>query len=141
VANEVDTSDVLLLIFVAFAPPLISFLGALVVTNAAEEVMHATTPQELIERFLWFVFIWLLIPILQLAVASAAARISIHSALARGLAPWVLVAGFTASLISIMFYDHFFSMLTEGWREMTQFTYIVPMFLTYTITIGRLLFD
>ena len=139
-ANEVDTSDVLLLIFVAFAPPLISFLGAPIVTNAAEEVMRATTPQELIERFLWFVFIWLLIPFLQLAVTSAAARISIHSPLARGLAPWVLAAGFTASLISITFYSHFFAMLAEGWREMTQLTYIVPMFLTYTITVNRLLF-
>jgi len=139
-ADEVGGLDVLLLVFVAFAPPLISFFGAAAVTNAAEEVMNATTRQELIEKLIWFVIIWLLIPVLQLAVTSIATRISIYSGLARGLAPWILAAGFIASLVSIMLYDRFFSMLNEGWKEVTQFAYTAPMFLTYMIAAGRLLF-
>jgi len=140
VADEVGGLDVLLLVFVAFAPPLISFFGAAVVTNAAEEVMSATTQQELIEKLIWFVIIWLLVPILQLAVTSIAMRISIYSGLARDLAPWILAAGFIASLVSVMLYDRFFSMLNEGWKEMTRFAYVAPMFLTYAIAAGRLLF-
>ena len=139
--SEVNGLDVLLLVFVAFAPPLISFLGAAAVTNAAEEVINATTQQELIEKLIWFTLIWLLIPALQLAVTNIAMRISIYSRLARVLAPWILAAGLIASLVSVMLYDRFFSMLNEGWKEMTRFIYIVPMFLTYAIAVGRLLFD
>jgi hypothetical protein len=49
-------------------------------------------------------------------------------------------AGFAALLVSIMLYGRFFSMLNEEWKEMTQFTYTMPMFLTYMIAVGRLLF-
>jgi hypothetical protein len=141
-ADEVGGLDVLLLVFVAFAPPAISFFGAAAVTNAAEEVIYAVMQQEPIgEKLIWFTLIWLLIPSLQFTVTSAVARISIYSRLARGLAPWMLAAGFAASLVSIMLYDRFFSMLNEGWKEMTRFAYTAPMFLTYAIAAGRLLFD
>jgi Na+/H+ antiporter NhaC len=146
---KVDALDVLPLVFVALAPPLIAFFGAAAVTGAAEEVINAASNavdnmkarQELVKKFIWFVFIWLLIPALQLAVTSAAMSISIYSGLAKRLAPWLLAAGFAASLASIMSYDRFFSMLNEGWREMTQFIYIMPMFLTYVIAASRLAHD
>jgi hypothetical protein len=132
-ADEANGLDVFLLIFAAFAPPVIYFFGAAAAANAAEEVIYAAAHREhIVEKLIWFMLVWLLIPALQLAVASAAARISIYSRLARRLAPWVLAAGFAASLISIMSYDRFFSMLSEGWKELTQLVYAMPMFPTYS---------
>ena len=137
----VDVLDILKLVFVAFAPPITSFLGAVVVTNAAEEAIHATTPQELLDKLIWFVIIWLLIPGLQITVASFAMRFNIYSRLARRLAPWLLGVGFVASLISITSYAHFLSLLNEEWRGITQFTYFIPMLLTYMMAINCLLLD
>jgi hypothetical protein len=126
--------DVLQLIFIAVAPALITVFGAIYVANAAEAVIHAKTPEEAVENFIWFVIILLLIPGLKYAMASIAMRIHIQSQLAKSLAPWILGAGFIVSLLSIQLYDHFFSLLTEGfWRDMTRFHYTVPVFLTYGI--------
>jgi hypothetical protein len=137
-SGKADVSDVLPLIFVAPAPPLISFFGAAAVANAAEDVIYTANNvaarQEFVEKFIWF-------PALQLAVANAAMRISIYSGLAKRLAPWLLAAGFAALLMSILSYGRFFPMLNEGWGEMTQLLYILSPFPTYLIAAGRLVHD
>jgi len=137
-ADEAVGVDILQLVFVAVAPVLITVFGAIYVTDAAEATIHAKTPDEALDKFIWFAVIWLLIPALQYAMAGIAARINIQSEEAKSLAPWILGAGLIASLVSTTLYSHFFSLLTEGfWREVTRFHYIAPIFLTYGIAAGR----
>ncbi len=148
-ADEADVLDVLQIAFIAFAPPIISLLGAVAVTHAAEEVINAAisvatgmaTKREFIEKFVLFGLIWLALPFLHFAVASVAMRVEIYSELTKRLAPFLLVIGLAASVASIPFYDRFFSMLTEGWREMTQFLYTVSPFPTYLIAFSRWVYD
>jgi hypothetical protein len=140
-ATTTDWSDIIKVVFIAFAPSVVSFFGAIAVTNAAEEAIHAATPQEALDRFIWFVIIWLLIPGLQFIMASLAMGLSIHSRLAMRLAPWLLGVGFIASLTSIASYAHFLSLLNEKWRGITQFTYFTPLLLTYLIAANQLLSD
>jgi hypothetical protein len=87
------------------------------------------------------VIIWLLVPALQVGVASSAMRLSIYSRWAKRIAPWLLAAGFAASLISIPFYDPFLSAFKEGWRQLTAFITFTPMISTYAITANRLILD
>jgi hypothetical protein len=147
--GRTDASDVLLLVFIAFAPPLISLLGAAAVTYAAEEAIKTAiyvafglaTREEFIEKFLLFEIVWLALPFLHFAVAYAAKRIKIYSELTIGLAPLLLTAGLAASVASITLYDHFFSMLKEGWREITRFLYTMSPFPTYLIAFSRWVHD
>jgi len=145
VENKTNALDVFPLVFVAFAPFFISFFGAAVVTNAAEEAVNvagkaatdAAARQELAKKLVRLVSIWFLIQALQFAVASAAMLIKIYSRPARRLAPWLLAGGFVASLMSVALYGHFFSML-EKWMRITGFTYIMSIFVTYLIALSRL---
>jgi hypothetical protein len=140
--DEAVGVDILQLVFIATAPVLITIFGAMYATAAAEAAIQAKTPEEALSKFTWFVIIWLLIPVLKYAVASIAMRISMQSEVAKRLAPWILGVGFVASLVSIQLYNHFFSLLTEGfWREVTRFHYTAPIFLTYGIALLRSLID
>jgi len=132
-------ADILQLVFISIAPVLITIFGAIYVTDAAEAAINAT--EKALDKFAWFIIIWLLIPALKYAVAIIAMRISIQSKVAKRLAPWILGAGLTASLVSTTLYNHFFSLLTESWREITQFHYTAPIFLTYGIALLRSLID
>ncbi len=148
-ADEADVLDVLQIALIAFAPPIISLLGATAVTYAAEEAINAAVrvatgmaaKWEFIEKFVLFELIWLALPFLHFAVASVAMRIRVYSELAKRLAPFLLVIGLIASAASITLYDRFFSMLTEGWREMTQFIYTASPFPTYLIAFSRWVHD
>jgi hypothetical protein len=140
-SQDVDVLDVVKVVFVAFAPPAISFFGAAAGAYAVDSLIHATTPQETLDRLATLNIIWLLIPTLQATVASSAMRLSIYSKRAMRLAPWLLATGFAASLISIPFYDPFLNAFREGWREMTAFATFMPMILTYIIAANRLIVD
>jgi len=139
--DETVGTDILQLVFISIAPVLITIFGAIYVTSAAEAAIHAKTPEEVLDKFTWFVIIWLLIPALKYAMVSTATRISIQSEVARRMAPWILGAGLIVSLVSTTLYSRFFSLLTEGWREITQFHYTAPIFLTYGIALLRSLID
>ena len=134
-----DALDIAKVVFVAFAPPAVSFFGAVAGAYAVDRLIHAATPRETLDWLVAVVVIWLLIPALQFAVASSAMRISIHSRRATRLAPWLLAAGFAVSLISILPYGSFLSAFREGWREMTMFVTFVPMLLTYMAAAKRLI--
>ncbi len=147
VKNKANALDVIPLVFVAFAPPLISFFGAAAVANAAEEVVNvagkvatdAAARQELTKKMARLVSTWLQIKALQLAVLAVAVSINIRSRLARRLAPWLLVGGFIASLMSIALYGRFFSMVNERWWGMVVFNYIMLIVVTYLTALSRLL--
>jgi hypothetical protein len=136
-----DVLDVVKVVFVAFAPPAISFIGAAAGAYAIDSLIHATTRQELVEGLILFMLSWLLIPALQAAVASSAMQLSIHSKRAMRLAPWLLAIGFIVSLISIQFYDTFLGAFKEGWRQLTAFITFTPMIATYIIAASRLIVD
>ncbi len=145
--NWTDVSDVLRLVFVAFAPLFISFFGAAVVTDVAEEVVNAaakaavdaTARQELAKKTVRLISTWSLIQALQLAVFGVAVSINIRSRPARRLAPWLLAGGFIASFASIVLYGRFFSMVNEKWWGIAGFNYIMSIFLTYIYALNRLL--
>ena len=140
-SQDVDELDVVKVVFVAFAPPAVSFFGAVAGAYAVDSLIHAATPQEALDRLAVLHIIWLLIPMLQVTVASSAMRISIHSRRAKRLAPWLLAAGFVASLISIPFHDPFLNALKEGWRQFTAFAFFAPMISTYIVATNRLIVD
>jgi hypothetical protein len=136
-----DALDIVKVVFVSFAPPAVSFGGAVAGAYAVDRLIHAATPRETLDWLVTVIVIWLLIPTLQFAVASSAMRISIYSRRAMRLAPWLLAAGFVASLISIQFYGPFLNAFKEGWREMTVFITFTPMLLTYITATNRLIAD
>ena len=136
-----DALDIAKIAFVAFAPPAISFFGAVAGAYAVDRLIHAATPQETLDWLAVVVIIWLLVPVLQATVASSAMRLVIYSRRATRLAPWLLAAGFAVSLISIPFYDPFLSVFKEGWRQLTAFITFTPMISTYAIAANRLVAD
>ena len=139
--TDQDALDIAKVVFIAFAPPTISFSGAVAGAYAVGRLIHAATPREMLDWLAVVVIIWLLVPVLQATVASSAMRLSIYSRRAMRLAPWLLVAGFAVSLISIPFYDPFLSVFKEGWRQLTAFITFTPMISTYTIAASRLVAD
>jgi hypothetical protein len=136
-----DVLDVVKVVFIAFAPPAIYFFGAAAGAYAVDSLIHAATLQEALDSLMTVNIIWLLVPALQVSVASSAMRLSIYSRRAMRLAPWLLAAGFAVSLISIPFYGTFLNAFREGWREMTAFITFTPMFLTYITAANRLIAD
>jgi hypothetical protein len=135
-----DGADLMEVAFVAFAPAVISFFGAVAGAWVADGLVRATTSRELLAWLANFIIIWLMIPTLQAAVASYASRIDICDRRARRLAPWLLATGFATSLASIPFYSPFLSLFKEGWRQLTEFTYFAPMLATYAVTSSRLMY-
>ena len=134
-----DALDVVKVVFVALTPPAISFGGAVAGAYAVDRLIHAATPQETLDWLAVVVIIWLLVPVLQVAVASSAMRLSIYSRQAKRLAPWLLATGFAISLISIPFYDTFLNVFREGWRQLTAFAIFTPMISTYIVAANRLI--
>ena len=136
-----DALDIAKIAFVAFAPPAISFLGAVAGAYAVDRLIHAATPHEALEWLATVIVIWLLIPTLHAAVANSAMRLAIYSRRAKRIALRLLAVGFAASLISILFCVAFLNALREGWREMTMFATFTLMPLTYMVAASRLRHD
>lgn len=140
-ANKVDAVDIVKVIIISFAPAVASFLGAAVGSHAIDEVLHAATPREALEKFAVLNAIWVLIPAPQIAIAAFAMNVRIRSGLARRIAPWLLGAGFVASWFSISSYSYFLSFLKEGWRGMTALIYFMPMLTTYAVAANSLFLE
>jgi hypothetical protein len=141
--KKVDVIDVVKLIIISIVPPVGLFLGAAMANHTLDEIFHAATPQEAVDKVVLLYYIWALIPTPQIVIAYFAIRFAKHgeicSRLARRIAPWLLGAGFVASFLSIPLYDRFLSYVSDGWREATVFTYFTPMILTYSAMFGHLI--
>jgi len=133
-ATKIDV-NVVKLIIISIVPPLGLLLGAVIANGFIDEIFHAATQQEALNKVVLLCYVWALIPAPQVAVAYFAIRDAKHggirNALVRRIAPWLLGTGFVASLLSIPLYGRFLSLLSDGWREATAFTYFTPIFLTY----------
>jgi hypothetical protein len=128
--NEVDVLDVVKIIITAFALPITSFLLATAGNHTIDELLRATTMQEAARKFAMLNFIWIQIMASPMPALAIAMQVRIRSRLAKFIAPWLLAAGFAASLYSIA-QAHFLSFLKEGWREMTLFIYFMSVITTY----------
>jgi hypothetical protein len=130
-----DGLDIIKVVFIAFAPPIVSFILAIAGNHTIDELLRATTIQEVVEKFAMLNFIWILIPISPIPATAVAVRVRIRSRLAKFIAPWLLAVGFVISLYSIT-YAYFLSFLKEGWREMTLFTYFMSTITTYVVALN-----
>jgi len=138
-----QTLEIASVALVAFGPPLITATGATAATYAWNKLLNAATKQALIESFVLLVVVWLAVPIVKVLFALYVMRtdLSLCSRKARYVAPWLLAAGFTASLIAYTLYSPFFATFKEGWRQLTEFTYFTPIVSTYLIASARLVHE
>jgi hypothetical protein len=138
-----QTLEIASVALVAFGPPLITATGATAATYALNELLNATTKQALIESFVLLVAVWLAIPIVKALFVLYVMRtdLSLCSRRARYVAPWLLAAGFIASLIAYALYSPFFAAFKEGWRQLTEFAYFTPIVSTYLIVASRLIHE
>ena len=138
-----QTLEIASVALVAFGPPLITATGAAAATYVWNKLLNATTKQALIESLVLLIAIWLMIPIVKILFAYYVMRmdLSLCSRKARYVAPWLLTAGFIASLIAYTLYSPFFATFKEGWRQLTQFTYFAPIVSTYLIAASRLIHE
>ena len=138
-----QTLEIASVALVAFGPPLITATGATAATYAWNKLLNAATKQALIESLVLLIAIWHMIPIVKILFAYYVMRmdLSLCSRKARYVAPWLLAAGFTASLIAYTHYSPFFATFKEGWRQLTEFTYFTPIVLTYLIAASRLIHE
>jgi len=126
--------NVVKLVIVSVVPPLGLLLGAVIANGLIDGILHAATQQEALDKLVALYYVWALIPTPQVAVAYYAVfkRGGICSSTsARRIAPWLLGAGFAASLLTIPLYGRLLSLLNNGWREATIFTYFMPIILIY----------
>jgi len=137
-----NSLDVAKVVFAAFTLPLIVYAGALVATYVANEWLSVKTPEELLEKLVLVLTVWLSIPTVKLIFASYVMKVgTLCSEEAKRIAPWLLAAGFAASLYAYTLYSPFFATFKEGWRELTEYVYFVPIPMTYLIASQRLLLD
>ena len=150
---RIDVLDLLKVVFIAVAPPVILLLGAVVAVDAARELNNTIAKikepidkidkaviaefKERLQRFLW---IWPLIPALQLCVAAFAHVVPVRSEGAEGVAVLAYIAGFVASLVAYTLYEPYFALFTEFWRRLTEFTYLGSVVLIYYNAFIRLVY-
>jgi hypothetical protein len=143
--------DLLKIIFIAATPPIIMFLGAVVAVDAARELnetiakikepIDKAMTEEFKEKLHRPLFIWSLIPALQLCVAAFAhVAGSIHNERLEDAAALAYIAGLFSSLIACTLYEPFFALFTEPWRRLTMFAYIGSAEVVYVYAIRRLLY-
>jgi hypothetical protein len=146
-----DVLDLLKVVFIAVAPPVIMFLGAVVAVDAARELndtiakikepIDKATIEEFKEKLRRFLWIWPLIPALQLCIAVFAHIAgSVSSERAGSVAVLAYIAGFFASLIAYTLYEPYFALFTEFWRRLTELTYLGSVALTYFNAFKRLVY-
>jgi hypothetical protein len=141
--TEIDVKKVTKLVIVSVVPPLGLLLGAVIADGLIDGILNAATQQEAFGKLVALYYTWALIPTPQVAVAYFAIRDAKRngicgSASARRIAPWILGAGFVASLLTIPLYGRLLSLLGDGWREATEFTYFMPIILTYGAMFSQL---
>jgi len=135
-----EVKDIVKAVLVAFALPAMSFILSVAGNQTIDELLHATTMQEAAEKFATLNFIWIMFMISPMVVFAAAVGLRIRSRLATLVAPFLLVAGFVASLYSIT-YAHFLSFLKAEWREMTAFVYSMSMITAYVVAANIMFSD
>jgi len=147
-----DVSDFRKVVFIAIAPPIIMLLGAVVAVNIAHEynniiakieqgLINKAIREEFMEKLRWLLWIWPLIPGLQLGVAAFAHIAgSVRSECAESIAVWAYMAGFLVSLAAYMLYEPYFALFTEFWRRITEFTYLGSIILVYHNAYRRLVY-
>jgi hypothetical protein len=143
--------DLLKVISIAATPPIIMFLGAIVAVDAARELNNtiaeinepideavAAELKEKLQRFLW---IWPLIPALQLCiVAFAHVAGSINNERLEDVAALAYIAGLFSSLAACTLYEPYFALFTEPWRRVTMFTYLGSVGVVYFYASRRLIY-
>ncbi|MFZ8812043.1 MAG: hypothetical protein ACO2PN_28570 [Pyrobaculum sp.] len=146
------TSDLLKVVFIAAAPPIIMLLGAIAAVNVAHEytniiakIEHGPVDEavreEFKEKLLRLLWIWPLIPGLQLGIAAfALVAGSLHNERAESVAVWAYMAGLFASLAAYTLYEPFFALFIEFWKPLTEFTYLGSVLVTYHSAYLRLIY-
>ena len=148
-AERSGVLDLLKVVLIAVAPPIIMFLGAVAAVDATheladtvakiEEPIDEAVRKELMGKLLRFLWIWPLIPALQLCVAAFAHIAgSVRSERAEGVAALAYIAGFSASLAAYTLYEPYFALFTEFWRRLTEFTYLGSVLVIYLNAYRRL---
>jgi hypothetical protein len=147
--REIVVKDAVKLIIITIVPPVASFIGAALANSIIDDVFRMAAfaqtgkaPRELVDKAVLLYYIWALIPMPQVAVCGftiwTVKNGGIHSMQVRRIAPWLIAAGFFASLASIPLYGNLLSLLNPGWRELTVIAYFVPMLLTYVNALNLL---
>jgi hypothetical protein len=121
-----DVFDILKVVFISLAPPIISLWGAI-----AGKFIHTAGALG------WLVAV---VSAFQTAVVVYTAWAEVDSKQAKRLAPWLIGIGFIASWISIIPYGSVLSLLSNKWHvQLAALALLVSIFMTCAVAGARIL--